>query len=417
MSQEKISSIPLELQQIKAYEIYLERISLGLGNRAERTSEKSPKNQSTQAFNPVISTVGTAFQPIDQTFQTPSEKDWDDAQKYLLKHPEEVREWKIKRVFIFFEKKLSLLWKTLSFPFWLLWILSIMFTQNDNREFALDSVKTIITAIGLIATFIAGIGLVLNYWSSEKNIQITQERLVTERFSKAIDQIGNSKEDVILGGIYSLERIAKDSPKDQATIMEILSSFVRRNSPVKNKINESNEAEYKLNKNTSVNISIQAALTVIARRTRLEKSETIDLSNSNLRNSNLRNSNLTKANLIGSYLLEANLSLADLSEANLSKANLMRTELFHSKLIKADLTRANLTGANLGGTNLTMADLSGADLSGNNLNGTDLSGADLTGTNLSHTDLSKSKNLTQEQLNSAITDKETKLPNHLKPKS
>ena len=130
---------------------------------------------------------------------------------------------------------LAVCWQVLIFPFWLLWKLPVLFTQADTRAFALDVVKTIITAFGLIATLIAGIGLFVNYWSAEKNIQLTQERLVTERFSKAIEQIGSDKEEVVSGGIYSLERITKDSSKDRIAIIEILTSFVRKNSFIRYK--------------------------------------------------------------------------------------------------------------------------------------------------------------------------------------
>jgi hypothetical protein len=37
---------------------------------------------------------------------------------------------------------------------------------------------------------------------------------------------------VRLGGIYALERITHDSPMDRATIMEVLSAYVRENAPV-----------------------------------------------------------------------------------------------------------------------------------------------------------------------------------------
>ncbi len=37
--------------------------------------------------------------------------------------------------------------------------------------------------------------------------------------------------EVRLGGIYALERIARDSPKDHWTIMEVLTAYVRENSP------------------------------------------------------------------------------------------------------------------------------------------------------------------------------------------
>jgi hypothetical protein len=50
---------------------------------------------------------------------------------------------------------------------------------------------------------------------------------VTERYTRAIEQLGSDKIDIRLGGIYSLERIATDSTRDHPTIMEVLTAFIR----------------------------------------------------------------------------------------------------------------------------------------------------------------------------------------------
>ena len=65
----------------------------------------------------------------------------------------------------------------------------------------------------------------------------------TERFTRAIDQLGATddkegepKLEIRLGAIYALERIARDSPeRDYATIMEVLTAYVRDNAPLPSK--------------------------------------------------------------------------------------------------------------------------------------------------------------------------------------
>uniref|UniRef100_UPI001177ECCC pentapeptide repeat-containing protein n=1 Tax=Calothrix rhizosoleniae TaxID=888997 RepID=UPI001177ECCC len=69
------------------------------------------------------------------------------------------------------------------------------------------------------------------------NVKIAEDKQITERFSKAIEQLGSEKIEVRLGAIYTLERIAKDSPKDHWTIMEILTAFVRHNDAVEEEDN------------------------------------------------------------------------------------------------------------------------------------------------------------------------------------
>lgn len=68
--------------------------------------------------------------------------------------------------------------------------------------------------------------------STEKQYELAQQGQVTDRFGKAVEQLGSDEVDVQLGGIYSLERLARDSPSDHSVIFEVLSAYVRTHSPV-----------------------------------------------------------------------------------------------------------------------------------------------------------------------------------------
>jgi uncharacterized protein YjbI with pentapeptide repeats len=143
------------------------------------------------------------------------------------------------------------------------------------------------------------------------------------------------------------------------------------------------------------------------------------LTGANLTGANLSGAHLIVANLTGANLRGANLSDAHLSGANLSNAHLINVHLIGGNLTAADLTAADLSGADLSRANLSRAKLSGARLIGarligGNLSIADLSGASLFGANLSRTnltgaDLTGAKNLTQEQLDEACGDSNTKL--------
>lgn len=75
-----------------------------------------------------------------------------------------------------------------------------------------------------------------------------------------------------------------------------------------------------------------------------------------------------------------------------------------------DLSGAKVRRTNLSHANLTRANLSGADLTGADLRGANLAGAILTGTILRAADLRDVRNLTKEQLASAVVDETTLLP-------
>jgi hypothetical protein len=344
----------------------------------------------------------------------------------------------IKRLLLSLQSLVRVAWKLLIFPFWLFQQIPGLFAREDkdSRTFAIEVVKTIISALGLIATLSAGIGLFVNYLNSQAERQLIQERLITERFSKAVEQIGNPKEEVVIGGIYSLERIAKDSPKDQWTIMEVLTSYIRKNSPIPSNIQqlEPEEREKALEKLPSVSIPVQAALTVIGRRkvendqagdnlaetTDPNKIKILDLSRTNLRGAKLNGADLKGANLDGANLNGAKLWVAYLNGANLNGANLNGAKLWVAYLNGANLNGANLNGANLNGANLNGANLNEAylneaylneanliraDLNRAKLNGASLNRANLIEANLNRADLNRAKlngaNLNRANLNRA----------------
>ncbi|WP_375329240.1 pentapeptide repeat-containing protein [Microcystis sp. BLCC-F210] len=392
MVPKKSPRIPLELHQIKAHEFYQKRLASGKeGNEID---------------------------------------DWQQAKEYLSQHPRAILAWNlkmpyrrgkrlIKRLLLSLQSLVRVAWKLLIFPFWLFQQIPGLFAREDkdSRTFAIDVVKTIISALGLIATLFAGIGLFVNYLNSQAEIQLTQQRLITERFSKAVEQIGNPKEEVVIGGIYSLERIAKDSPKDQWTIMEVLTSYIRKNSPIPSNIQQLKPAarEKALEKLPSVSIPVQAALTVIGRR-KVENDQAGDnLAETNdpnkikfldLSGTNLRGAFLYRADLKGAILIEANLNgaflyRADLKGANLIEANLNGDNLIEANLNGANLYRAILNGAILIGANLNGANLNGAYLIGAILDGAILNGAILNGANLNGAILNGARGLHPEQIKSA----------------
>jgi hypothetical protein len=66
--------------------------------------------------------------------------------------------------------------------------------------------------------------------TNRNTINSVLEGQVTDRYTKAIEQLGSDKIDVRTGGIYALERIAHDSAKDHPVVMEMLTAFIREHS-------------------------------------------------------------------------------------------------------------------------------------------------------------------------------------------
>ncbi len=64
------------------------------------------------------------------------------------------------------------------------------------------------------AQLVGGSALLAGLYLTWRTLQVNQEGQITERFSRAIEHLGDDRLAVRLGGIYALERIARDSPRD-----------------------------------------------------------------------------------------------------------------------------------------------------------------------------------------------------------
>lgn len=215
----------------------------------------------------------------------------------------------------------------------------------------------------------ATIGLFLAWQRTQaatKQADISQESHYTELFTKAIEQLGNKDLSIRLGGIYALERIAKESKKDHWPIMEVLTAFIRTNA----KKVEDPENEAILDENVKPAEDIQAILTVLSRRNvdHETKDNHLDLQDVNISGARMEYSIFRYANFSGSKLdlvvmVGSNLKSAIFSEAKLRRANFFEANLRYAFFTNADLRLSSLIGANLEHTKLVNALLFGANLS------------------------------------------------------
>ncbi len=338
---------------------------------------------------------------------------------------------------------LGLLLLVAAFPAvgFLLWPF-LQYTMQPT-SFAERKEVIVLLAQGLALT--GGAGALIFTWlrlrAAERTIQISMEGQITERFTRAIAQLGDPKLEVRLGGIYALERIARDSPRDHWTIMDVLTAYVRNNAPWKEEARPAQPspgaaaaaqagAESSPAAAIKPRTDIQAILTVIGRRPEKARKEErkndhgLDLSGTNLRGADLTNAHLERVNLRDAHVGGANFRDAHLERASLLKAHLTMTLLHFAHLDGANLWYAHLEGAflsdaHLKGADLLYARLEGAILVNAHLEGAFLSNARLDGAFLSNAHLEGATlrgvtGLTRRQLASAFTDVHTILPGYLK---
>jgi uncharacterized protein YjbI with pentapeptide repeats len=270
--------------------------------------------------------------------------------------------------------------------------------ENDVRTTLLQAIGAVGAALAVVitwrqfqATLVSNREDSLN---SQEQLRISQEGQVTERFTRAIDQLENTNLDVRLGGIYALERIAKDSARDHGPIMEVLTAFVRERAPWRR-----DQPPAAAGQILKPHIDIQAVLTVLGRRVIKPewREPRLDLSWTDLRGADLRNTHLERV-----VIFESHLEQADLREAHLEGADL-RAHLEYVDLSQAHLEGARLDYAYLEGGDLIEAHLEQADLRGADLERANLRGAHLKGAFIGAAQLKGAVNLTKEQIDSAYT--------------
>jgi hypothetical protein len=207
-------------------------------------------------------------------------------------------------------------------------------SRGPRLQSAREADRTQLLTLGA-GIFAAGalVYTVRSFTLSRQAYQLTEQGQVTDRYTRAIDQLGSDRLDVRIGGIYALARIAHDSARDQPAVVEVLAAFIREHS---REPWPPHESAGSAPGDRFPRPDVQAALTAIGRRDVSHDGwGYIDLTGAVLAGALLSHTNLTKVRL----------ALADLTGAN---------------LVRANLTGANLTGAILAGAKLAEADLTGA---------------------------------------------------------
>jgi len=168
--------------------------------------------------------------------------------------------------------------------------------------------------------------------ASERAAYFSAQSGETQRYANAMALLGHEMIEVRLGGIYALERLARESQADHGPIVEVLGAFVRSRAPW-------SEGEAAPQRPAA---DVQAVLSVLGRRT-----AAFDPSQGHvdLHGVALARAYLPFANLAGAFLYEANLEGAVLQNADLRGAWAWRARLNGAVLDGAQLQGADLTGA------------------------------------------------------------------------
>ncbi|CAO5185858.1 hypothetical protein FAIPA1_50141 [Frankia sp. AiPs1] len=280
-----------------------------------------------------------------------------------------------------------------------------------NPQDRLDAVSkvrtTFLQAVGGVVVFFGAYATWRQLQIGRDGLAATREAHVTDRFSRAVDQLGSDKLDVRIGGIHTLWRIGDHSTRDREAIISIMAAYVRTHLPWPPPAGALPAADTHINAVPPLETraaDTQIALTAMGVLCQERQPEWLNLSSTDLRRADcdglwlqgiifdrscmeaasVFQVNLTRASLAGVNLRHAALGTSILRQtrcvgADLRGARLVETDLSHADFSDADLREANLRKARVSSTCFLRADLRLADLRGIDLSDADLREAKLNG--------------------------------------
>jgi hypothetical protein len=90
---------------------------------------------------------------------------------------------------------------------------------------------TLFVVMVLTALAVAGLLVIAAAAATWWQVHVAREGQMTDRLSRAVDQLGSDNADVCIGGVVALERLAKNSRTDRTSVQFLLGAFVRNHVP------------------------------------------------------------------------------------------------------------------------------------------------------------------------------------------
>ncbi len=297
--------------------------------------------------------------------------------------------------------------------------------------------------------------------AATKQADIASDRQITDILSRAIDQLGSDKSAIIrAGAVYTLGRIANDSPRDHGLIMELLEHYVRTEA---RRLHDDNQEQQANGHEYSDVIRAQAILKTLPPWIRDDGGKPITPQQASKLLEEYKEEYKEKLpellhalakpildaetsmpewqKMIGQYYLSPDIQACltvlgsryrahepdatyidlrdtDLRGAQLSGMNFKQTALSNTDLRGSALNHTIMEGcvavaANFSGAFLMEARFNNSNLAFCNFSGARIEGANFDGTDLGVANLRNASGITREQLRCAHLTKHTQLPDGL----
>lgn len=183
--------------------------------------------------------------------------------------------------------------------------------ELDRIRAVNEARRTVAQIVGGFVVIVAGVSTA---WLTnrrvnalEKQVALQVEGHVTDRLSRGIEQLGATSDsgptpEIRAGGVFTLERVAKESPASFEPVFQILMGYLRTHSVRKAGEQGVMRTELRMELRMDVEAALAAFERLVPLRGLTEASHRVVLPQTNLPSANLSGANLVGANLIAADL-------------------------------------------------------------------------------------------------------------------
>lgn len=211
-----------------------------------------------------------------------------------------------------------------------------------------DYVAAVAATRSALLTAVATLGATVTLAVALASYRTSRAGAFTDRYGRAVDQLGAEGLAVRIGGVYALGRLGDDSAFDRRAAGDVLCAFIRAAQP-----------QYESDGEERVAADVQAALDVIGGAGN-RSFDVIDLTGAQLAGAALRNLDFSKANLTRTDLSGASLEKCNLRGATLKETDFRGAHLQGAKFRRALFEATDLRGAVLDDNALSRAQIEAA---------------------------------------------------------
>lgn len=238
------------------------------------------------------------------------------------------------------------------------------------RAMALTSARqSVLLALGGVIAVAGVVATVLRLTFEHARSSLDVDENVTDRFSTAMTHLGHESPAVQNGGIYALQRLAQDSPREVPVVAQVIAAFVRTCAAVGG---DRSEPE-------------RSALIMLATM----GFEDLDLTGARLFDLQIPNASFRGARLVGADLHGCDLTGGDLEHARLDDANLRGAVLDDATLVDATLRNVQAEQLSAKRAKFVQAHIAGSRFDGAHLEDAAFDQSAVAGTSFENAQLSR----------------------------